>query len=211
MKDLVFENKMFIAIDDGQIILDILNKYNDISFLVALPSEKLLLDLKEGKKVIEKLIEQNYNFKNLNINNLEIVKILYKYDRPDIMKNVNVDILLNKIDKKQPRTYFDYILGKYKKGKTKFIFDPPTNIKQKAKYYITLAKNDMLQYTRELRAIDLISKDEITKTTLLAELLKENRKITLNKILTTELKKWIICIYIAMPIILKEVIILMKY
>lgn len=59
MKDLVFENKMFIAIDDGQIILDILNKYNDISFSVALPSEKLLLDLKEGKKVIEKLIEQN--------------------------------------------------------------------------------------------------------------------------------------------------------
>lgn len=110
------------------------------------------------------------------------------------MKNVNVDILLNKIDEKQPRTYFDYILGKYKKGKTKFIFDPPTNIKQKAKYYITLAKNDMLQYTRELRAIDLISKDEITKTTLLAELLKEDRKITLNKILTPELKKWIIYI-----------------
>lgn len=192
---------IFKIIDDSQVILEMLRKYRyDRTIVSLIPSEKLLFYLPTGIKVIYQLLEQNYNFEYLDINNLEIVKILYWYGRPDIMKRINIELLLNRIYEDQPKTYFDYILEEYKRGKIELKFDVPIDIKTKAKYYVALARNDMIKYIKldvdELdKSVELKSKTsfngkiEKTRTTLLLELLKEDREITLNKILTPEIRE----------------------
>lgn len=179
--------KVISLIDDAQIILYILNKYKDKFFICSISGEQLLLKLPNGKTVVEQLLDQNYNFENIFITNLEVMKILYKYDRPDILKLVDDKKIFNKIEENNPQTYFDYLLECYKNKRIKIIPKSPTDIDLKVKYYISLAKHDMLEYVPKITVNELINGKK-NKETLLEKLLNVDPDITLNKILDSNLK-----------------------
>ena len=114
--------------------------------------------------------------------------MLYQKQRPDLMDYRNVDFLL-KIFIDDSNTYFDYILDCIKNGKINYdknIFTKPHDFNLLVKYYLIIAKHDMLGYIEKISKAELLS--EYNNMTLIEHLLNSNTELTLNKILSDELK-----------------------
>ena len=174
--------------------IEILYKYKKLNLAQKIGDSILLKSAKEilndnnikEETLLEYMLDNNYNSMGSYFSNKDIIKIIYKKDKPEILANADKVSLLEVIDKDKEYTYLDYILDCIKQGKIKKSVQKLKPHNNKAKFYIIVAKHDMLEYIDNLTDEELLK--EKNGTTLLEELLNIDSNLTINKILTEKVK-----------------------
>ena len=145
----------------------------------------------KDETILEYLINNNYNIKKSisYSNDKDIIKILYKKGKPDLLALTSTEKLLVPIEENSPYTYFDYILDNIKEDKVKVSIDRMSHIYDidvMVKFYIILAKHDMMEYVEDPSKDKLLEKEN--NRTLLECLLDADSKLTLEKIISRKNK-----------------------
>lgn len=141
----------------------------------------------KDETILEYLIDNNYNIKKSisYSSDKDIIKILYKKAKPDLLALTSTEELLDPIEENSPYTYFDYILDNIKENKIKVSVDRMSHIydiDRTVKFYIILAKHDMMEYVEDPSKDKLLEKEN--NKTLLECLLDTDSKLTLEKIIS---------------------------
>lgn len=164
-----------------------LTKFVSDDVLLA-PVKELFSDDSLGDETLfEYMIRNGYKLNSSRISSEKLFKICYLEQRPDLLEEASISDLLKPID--DTYTYFDYILDSIaNKGLKIRVPSCPwsSDVNEHIKYYTTIAKHDMMKYIREIKAEKLLKKygDKI----LLEYLLDTDSNLTLNKILSDDLK-----------------------
>lgn len=152
------------------------------------PVKKLFSDDSLGDETLfEYMIRNGYKLNSSRISSEKLLKICYLEQRPDLLEEASISDLLKPID--DTYTYFDYILDSIaNKGLKIRVPSRPwsSDVNENIKYYTTIAKHDMMKYIREIKAETLLNK--YGDKTLLEYLLDTDSDLTLNKILSDNLK-----------------------
>lgn len=152
------------------------------------PVKKLFSDDSLGDETLfEYMIRNGYKLNSSRISSEKLFKICYLEQRPDLLEEASISDLLKPID--DTYTYFDYILDSIaNKGLKIRVPSCPwsSDVNEHIKYYTTIAKHDMMKYIREIKAEKLLKK--YGDKTLLEYLLDTDSDLTLNKILSDDLK-----------------------
>lgn len=168
--------------------LDLLLKYNRYDELSKCKEDLLLSKLSNGKYLYEELIDRNIRIKTDEITSEEITKKIIRERKFNQLSCLSSKVLIK--DTGLNQTYLDIILEVVNKEEDYQIINYLNlnyeTLNEKAKLYIIFAKNNLHKVIQALTINELIEEKE--NTTLLDELLQENQKITLNKILTEEQK-----------------------
>jgi len=155
--------------------------------LLLKPARELLGDIDNisNETFLEYMLDNGYNpfLKAFHINNDEILKVLYKRQRYDLISKISKDKLFNFVD--ESKTYFEYIIENIKEGKLKKrvadLKPYGDSIGPIVKYYLTIAKYDMIEFINRLDEEDLLKK--YGEKTLLEGLLEADSNLTLNKVI----------------------------
>lgn len=152
------------------------------------PVKKLFSDDSLGNETLfEYMIRNGYKLNSSRISSEKLLKICYLEQRPDLLEEASISDLLKPID--GTYTYFDYILDSIaNKGLKIRVPSRPwsSDVNEHIKYYTTIAKHDMMKYIGEIKAEKLLKK--YGDKTLLEYLLDTDSDLTLNKILSDDLK-----------------------
>lgn len=152
------------------------------------PVKKLFSDDSLGDETLfEYMIRNGYKLNSSRISSEKLLKICYLEQRPDLLEEASISDLLKPID--GTYTYFDYILDSIaNKGLKIRVPSRPwsSDVNEHIKYYTTIAKHDMMKYIGEIKAEKLLKK--YGDKTLLEYLLDTDSDLTLNKILSDDLK-----------------------
>lgn len=152
------------------------------------PVKKLFSDDSLGNETLfEYMIRNGYKLNSSRISSEKLFKICYLEQRPDLLEEASISDLLKPID--DTYTYFDYILDSIaNKGLKIRVPSRPwsSDVNEHIEYYTTIAKHDMMKYIREIKAEKLLKK--YGDKTLLEYLLDADSDLTLNKILSDDLK-----------------------
>ena len=152
------------------------------------PVKELFSDDSLGDETLfEYMIRNGYKLNSSRISSEKLFKICYLEQRPDLLEEASISDLLKPID--DTYTYFDYILDSIaNKGLKIRVPSCPwsSDVNEHIKYYTTIAKHDMMKYIREIKAEKLLKK--YGDKTLLEYLLDTDSDLTLNKILSDDLK-----------------------
>lgn len=152
------------------------------------PVKKLFSDDSLGDETLfEYMIRNGYKLNSSRISSEKLFKICYLEQRPDLLEEASISDLLKPID--DTYTYFDYILDSIaNKGLKIRVPSCPwsSDVNEHIKYYTTIAKHDMMKYIGEIKAEKLLKK--YGDKTLLEYLLDTDSNLTLNKILSDDLK-----------------------
>ena len=152
------------------------------------PVKKLFSDDSLGDETLfEYMIRNGYKLNSSRISSEKLFKICYLEQRPDLLEEASISDLLKPID--DTYTYFDYILDSIaNKGLKIRVPSRPwsSDVNEHIEYYTTIAKHDMMKYIREIKAEKLLKK--YGDKTLLEYLLDADSDLTLNKILSDDLK-----------------------
>lgn len=152
------------------------------------PVKKLFSDDSLGDETLfEYMIRNGYKLNSSRISSEKLFKICYLEQRPDLLEEASISDLLKPID--DTYTYFDYILDSIaNKGLKIRVPSRPwsSDVNEHIEYYTTIAKHDMMKYIREIKAEKLLKK--YGDKTLLEYLLDTDSDLTLNKILSDDLK-----------------------
>lgn len=176
----------------------ILYKFKKLDLEEVVDENVLLTPVKEifddnsvdNKSLFEYMLDNGYNIKIFNIKNESLVKLCYLKKRPDLLIKADISNLLKPIQ--YDYTYLDYILDCIKNGniKVNINYIPGASYFSDAneivKYYITIARHDMIAYINEIK-VDALLKEYGDKR-LIEILLDTDMDLTLNKILTATLK-----------------------
>lgn len=164
-----------------------LTKFVSDDVLLA-PVKELFSDDSLGDETLfEYMIRNGYKLNSSRISSEKLLKICYLEQRPDLLEEASISDLLKPID--DTYTYFDYILDSIaNKGLKIRVPSCPwsSDVNEHIKYYTTIAKHDMMKYIREIKAEKLLKK--YGDKTLLEYLLDADSDLTLNKILSDDLK-----------------------
>lgn len=174
--------------------IQVLYKYKRLDLIKNIDERILLTPAKEilnddnikEETFLEYIIDNNYNNIGTNLSNKEILKILYKKERPDLLANADEKSLLEIVEKDNEYTYLDYILENIISGKVKKSVNELKPYGNKAKFYIIVAKHNMMEYVNNLTEKELLN--EKNGITLLEELLSIDSNLTINTILTEKVK-----------------------
>lgn len=181
-------NKNFDISDEK--LIKILYDKGYYDFILEVVNDNGLLTKVDGNvTILDKIIED----KNINrINKFkknEVANILFNSGRLDLLAYGDLSTLLINVD--DNNTYLDYLLESIKEKKIKFkVIDFKTyslNVNELALFYITLAKHDMIGYIKELEEKDLLKDYKGTK--LIDKLIELDSDITVNKIISDEVKE----------------------
>lgn len=152
------------------------------------PVKKLFSDDSLGNETLfEYMIRNGYKLNSSRISSEKLFKICYLEQRPDLLEEASISDLLKPID--DTYTYFDYILDSIaNKGLKIRVPSRPwsSDVNEHIKYYTTIAKHDMMKYIGKIKAEKLLKK--YGDKTLLEYLLDTDSDLTLNKILSDDLK-----------------------
>lgn len=152
------------------------------------PVKELFSDDSLGDETLfEYMIRNGYKLNSSRISSEKLLKICYLEQRPDLLEEASISDLLKPID--DTYTYFDYILDSIaNKGLKIRVPSRPwsSDVNEHIKYYTTIAKHDMMKYIGEIKAEKLLKK--YGDKTLLEYLLDTDSDLTLNKILSDDLK-----------------------
>lgn len=163
------------------------NSHINSDILLENASEVLQDGTNKEETILEYLIDNNYDVKKSisYSGNKKIIEILYKKARPDLLSLTSAEVLLDPIEENSPYTYFDYILDNLKENKVKVsivrmshIYD----IDKMVKFYLILAKHDMIEYVEGISKKKLLEKEN--GKTLLESLLDADSNLTLDKIIS---------------------------
>lgn len=164
-----------------------LSKFVSDDVLLA-PVKELFSDDSLGDETLfEYMIRNGYKLNSSRISSEKLFKICYLEQRPDLLEEASISDLLKPID--DTYTYFDYILDSIaNKGLKIRVPSRPwsSDVNEHIKYYTTIAKHDMMKYIGEIKAEKLLKK--YGDKTLLEYLLDTDSDLTLNKILSDNLK-----------------------
>lgn len=148
----------------------------------------LKLKMNDGTILIDKLLDNNVDITCQSIESSEILKKFYNKGRYDLLVNAKIEKLFELVNKDE--TYIDCVLEKIKSKQIRFnlnsiyFFGYDVNIV--AKFYLAIAKHDMMAYVKELEVKDLLK--EYNGKTLLNELLDIDTNLTLEKIIPKKVK-----------------------
>lgn len=151
----------------------------------------LLMKYDDNITILEKLIKENYDIRVdfSFVNNTSVANILLKYKKYDLLVRMPLEMLLKKANSNS--SYLEYILNEIKIDKFKFNLNKiclsELDNKIIAKFYITLAKHNMIKYLEKISVDILLNKTN--NKTLLEELLDQNEELTLNSILHPKIKR----------------------
>ena len=137
--------------------------------------------------LFEYMIRNGYKLNSSRISSEMLFKICYLEQRPDLLEEASISDLLKPID--DTYTYFDFLLDAIaNKGLKIRVPSRPwsSDVNEHIEYYTTIAKHDMMKYIREIKAEKLLKK--YGDKTLLEYLLDTDSNLTLNKILSDDLK-----------------------
>lgn len=152
------------------------------------PVKKLFSDDSLGDETLfEYMIRNGYKLNSSRISSEKLFKICYLEQRPDLLEEASISDLLKPID--DTYTYFDYILDSIaNKGLKIRVPSCPwsSDVNEHIKYYTTIAKHDMMKYIGKIKAEKFLKK--YGDKTLLEYLLDADSDLTLNKILSDDLK-----------------------
>lgn len=152
------------------------------------PVKKLFSDDSLGDETLfEYMIRNGYKLNSSRISSEKLFKICYLEQRPDLLEEASISDLLKPID--DTYTYFDYILDSIaNKGLKIRVPSCPwsSDVNEHIKYYTTIAKHDMMKYIGKIKAEKFLKK--YGDKTLLEYLLDTDSDLTLNKILSDDLK-----------------------
>lgn len=171
-----------------------LNLARKVDDSILLESACDVLQLEEVDKnvtLLEYMLDNGCNplEGKLSISNEEILKILYKKERPDLLLKASEEYLFKNIE--NDITYFDYILDCVKEEKIKVrlrdLYPYSNEPDLLISYYFSIAKKNMMEYIDELTEEEILEK--YGETTLLELLLERDSELTINKILSSSLKK----------------------
>jgi len=177
------------SINDIQIIKT-LYKFGYYQFLAEKINEtNLYIDMGNGKKLIDQLFEQDANivFK-CSFEKIETAQKLLEKNRIDLLTNGRIATLLQSAN--EDKNYLEYILEAIKEKKLKAnalefsFYNCSSEIV--AKYYLTIAKHDMIKYIERIDEKKLL--EEINGKTLLDELLDLDSSLTIEKIIPKDIK-----------------------
>lgn len=151
-------------------------------------SEKLLLvKLQSGRTVVEEILRRGLTINLDNIKNEEVAYYIYINKRKDLYPKIQLSTLLMEYDEKY--TYLDWIIIEMKQNssvKIKDIREDKSSVENKAKIYIIFAKHK-IHNKYSLTKEDLLMVEN--GQTLLQYLLDENEDITLNELVSEEVKQ----------------------
>ena len=152
------------------------------------PVKELFSDDSLGDETLfEYMIRNGYKLNSSRISSEKLFKICYLEQRPDLLEEASISDLLKPID--DTYTYFDFLLDAIaNKGLKIRVPSHPwsSDVNEHIEYYTTIAKHDMMKYIGEIKAEKLLKK--YGDKTLLEYLLDTDRDLTLNKILSDNLK-----------------------
>lgn len=152
------------------------------------PVKKLFSDDSLGNETLfEYMIRNGYKLNSSRISSEKLFKICYLEQRPDLLEEASISDLLKPID--DTYTYFDFLLDAISnKGLKIRVPSRPwsSDVNEHIEYYTTIAKHDMMKYIGEIKAEKLLKK--YGDKTLLEYLLDTDSDLTLNKILSDDLK-----------------------
>lgn len=152
------------------------------------PVKELFSDDSLGDETLfEYMIRNGYKLNSSRISSEKLFKICYLEQRPDLLEEASISDLLKPID--DTYTYFDFLLDAISnKGLKIRVPSRPwsSDVNEHIKYYTTIAKHDMMKYIGEIKAEKLLKK--YGDKTLLEYLLDTDIDLTLNKILSDDLK-----------------------
>lgn len=152
------------------------------------PVKELFSDDSLGDETLfEYMIRNGYKLNSSRISSEKLFKICYLEQRPDLLEEASISDLLKPID--DTYTYFDFLLDAIaNKGLKIRVPSRPwsSDVNEHIKYYTTIAKHDMMKYIGEIKAEKLLKK--YGDKTLLEYLLDTDSNLTLNKILSDDLK-----------------------
>lgn len=164
-----------------------LTKFVSDDVLLA-PVKELFSDDSLGDETLfEYMIRNGYKLNSSRISSEKLFKICYLEQRPDLLEEASISDLLKPID--DTYTYFDFLLDAIaNKGLKIRVPSRPwsSDVNEHIKYYTTIAKHDMMKYIGEIKAEKLLKK--YGDKTLLEYLLDTDSDLTLNKILSDDLK-----------------------
>lgn len=151
------------------------------------PVKELFSDDSLGDETLfEYMIRNGYKLNSSRISSEKLFKICYLEQRPDLLE-ASISDLLKPID--DTYTYFDFLLDAISnKGLKIRVPSHPwsSDVNEHIEYYTTIAKHDMMKYIGEIKAEKLLKK--YGDKTLLEYLLDTDIDLTLNKILSDDLK-----------------------
>lgn len=198
MNDIYNRNFLEYMLDNGYNPLDGLTIINNVDIIKILYNkgyynilgeklfeEGLLLEIEPGICIIDRLLENDIEFKANSISSIEIAKKIYESKKFNLLTKINLETLFEICNSNN--TYFDILLNGIKEKQIKFSLNRlyvPDQLK--AKFYITIARHDMIEYIDELEDYNLL--EEYENKTLLEQLLDLDLKLTLEKILTKRAK-----------------------
>lgn len=152
------------------------------------PIKELFSDDSLGDETLfEYMIRNGYKLNSSRISSEKLFKICYLEQRPDLLEEASISDLLKPID--DTYTYFDFLLDAISnKGLKIRVPSHPwsSDVNEHIEYYTTIAKHDMMKYIGEIKAEKLLKK--YGDKTLLEYLLDTDSDLTLNKILSDDLK-----------------------
>lgn len=152
------------------------------------PVKELFSDDSLGDETLfEYMIRNGYRLNSSRISSEKLFKICYLEQRPDLLEEASISDLLKPID--ETYTYFDFLLDAISNKGLKIIVPShpwSSDVNEHIEYYTTIAKHDMMKYIGEIKAEKLLKK--YGDKTLLEYLLDTDSDLTLNKILSDDLK-----------------------
>ena len=179
-------NKKTISILYQKQKLNLAKFVSDDVFLT--PVKELFSDDSLGDETLfEYMIRHGYKLNSSRISSEKLLKICYLEQRPDLLEEASISDLLKPID--DTYTYFDFLLDAIaNKGLKIRVPSRPwsSDVNEHIEYYTTIAKHDMMKYIRKIKAETLLEK--YGDKTLLEYLLDTDSDLTLNKILSDDLK-----------------------
>lgn len=180
--NILYKNNKLSLIEQSDI-------YSDI--LLENASEVLQDGTNKEETILEYLIDNNYDVKkSINYSgNKKIIEILHKKARADLLSLTSAEVLLDPIEENSPYTYFDYILDNIKENKIKVNINRIShilNINTRVKFYLTLAKHNMMEYVALPSKKKLLEKNK--DKTFLESLLDADSNLALEKIISRQNK-----------------------
>lgn len=164
-----------------------LTKFVSDDVLLA-PVKELFSDDSLGDETLfEYMIRNGYKLNSSRISSEKLFKICYLEQRPDLLEEASISDLLKPID--DTYTYFDFLLDAISnKGLKIRVPSHPwsSDVNEHIEYYTTIAKHDMMKYIDDIKSEMLLKKYD--DKTLLEYLLDTDSDLTLNKILSDDLK-----------------------
>lgn len=151
----------------------------------SLNGKYLLYEVEEGVLLIDKLLEEkvDINFGRSEIESIPIANKIFDKNRIDLLVKTKLDLLMKLFS--DNKVYLEYILEAIKNKKIKFNLNNipfyKYSINTLAKFYLYVAKHDMINYLDSLGEKELLKKEN--GRTLLDKLLFYDKNLTLNKVL----------------------------